>query len=89
MPSLIAFCLLFVEASIYITYYKDCIFAFVILLTFMGMMWVNIQYKGKGADWFDTLLNHSIEQEEVSSQEKLLAIPDAMAASVGNLFNNL
>ena len=44
-PSIIAFCLLFVEASINLTYYKDCIFSATSLLIFFGMLWVQFKYK--------------------------------------------
>ena len=40
-PSLIAFALLFVETSINITYYKDCVFAWTNLCMYLGMFWVN------------------------------------------------
>ena len=40
-PSQIAFALLFVEASINITYYKDCVFAFCVFTFYTGMLWVN------------------------------------------------
>lgn len=47
-PCLIAFGLLFVETSINITYYKDCVFAITSLCMFLGMFWVNRKYKGVG-----------------------------------------
>ena len=47
IPSICAFTLLFVEASINLTYYKDCIFMFTSLLIFFGMFWVNFEYKKK------------------------------------------
>ena len=47
-PCLIAFGLLFVETSINITYYKDCVFAITSLCMFLGMFWVNRKYKGAG-----------------------------------------
>ena len=40
-PSLIAFALLFVESSINVTYYKDCVFALTSFFMFIGMYWVN------------------------------------------------
>ena len=45
VPSYIVFSLLFVEASINLTYYKDCIFAMTTLLIFIGMLWVNYHYR--------------------------------------------
>ena len=39
--------LLFVEASMYLTYYKDCVFAFTILLLYIGMLWVNFLFRLK------------------------------------------
>lgn len=44
-PSLIAMGLLFVETSIYITYYKDCVFALTNFFIFIGMFWVNHKAK--------------------------------------------
>ena len=41
-PSLIAFFFLFVEASINLTYYKDCVFAFVTLFMYEGIYWANV-----------------------------------------------
>ena len=41
-PSLIAFFILFVEMSVNLTYYKDCVFATITLLMFVGMYWANI-----------------------------------------------
>ena len=41
-PSLIAFGLLFVESSINLTYYKDCVFALTTFFMFIGMYWVNL-----------------------------------------------
>ena len=45
-PSLIAFGLLFVESSINVTYYKDCVFALTSFFMFIGMYWVNRKQKG-------------------------------------------
>ena len=45
VPSYFVFCLLFAEASINLTYYKDCVFAFVTFMIYIGMLWVNFQYK--------------------------------------------
>jgi len=42
IPSQIAFILLFVEASINLTYYKDCVFAVTVLSSYLGMLWVNL-----------------------------------------------
>lgn len=44
-PSIGAFILLFVEASINLTYFKDCVFAFTTLCLFCGMLWVNYEFK--------------------------------------------
>lgn len=44
-PSLIAMGLLFVETSINVTYYKDCVFALTNFLIFIGMYWVNCRWK--------------------------------------------
>ena len=44
-PSIATFCLLFVEASINLTYYRDCVFAFVVFEIYFGMLWVNYEYK--------------------------------------------
>ena len=41
VPSIFAFMLLFVEASINLTYYKDCVFGIVTLFMFVGILWVN------------------------------------------------
>lgn len=41
LPSLVFLCLLFIEASIHLTYYKDVAFALTTLLSFGGMLWVN------------------------------------------------
>lgn len=40
IPSEVAFILLFIEASINITYYKDCVFGICVFMTFVGMLWV-------------------------------------------------
>ena len=45
IPSIIIFLLLFVEASVNLTYYKDCIFAFTVFLLYFGMLWVNFEFK--------------------------------------------
>ena len=45
IPSIIIFLLLFVEASVNLTYYKDCVFAFTVFLLYIGMLWVNIEFK--------------------------------------------
>ena len=37
--------LLFVEASINLTYYRDVVFAFVVFEIYFGMLWVNYEYK--------------------------------------------
>ena len=51
MPiSQIAFALLFIESSINITYYKDCIFAFCVFTFYFGMLWVNWSQKKKNID---------------------------------------
>ena len=44
-PSLIAMGLLFVETSINVTYYKDCVFALTSFCIFIGMFWVNHKAK--------------------------------------------
>jgi len=45
-PSIICFGLLFVETSINLTYYKDCVFAAAVLMMYLGMFWVNRGQKG-------------------------------------------
>lgn len=45
VPSLICCGLLFVEASVNLTYYKDCIFGFTVLMLYIGMLWVNVEFK--------------------------------------------
>ena len=40
-PSFIFFALMFVECSINITYYRDCVFAFTMLSIYFGMLWLN------------------------------------------------
>ena len=45
IPSIIIFLLLFVEASVNLTYYKDCVFAFTVFMLYIGMLWVNIEFK--------------------------------------------
>ena len=45
IPSIIIFLLLFVEASVNLTYYKDCVFAFTVFLLYIGMLWVNEEFK--------------------------------------------
>lgn len=46
-PSLIAFGLLFVETSINITYFKDCIFGLTVFFIYIGIFWVNRKYRAK------------------------------------------
>ena len=48
-PSLLAFFFLFVEASINLTYYKDCVFALVTLFMYEGIYWANVQYRNDGS----------------------------------------
>ena len=51
MPaSQIAFSMLFIEATINITYYKDCVFAVCVFATYIGMLWVNWIYRKKFSD---------------------------------------
>ena len=50
VPSVIAFWLLFVEASINLTYYKDCIFAVGTLICELGMYYTNYTEKIKEFD---------------------------------------
>ena len=45
IPSIIVYSLLFVEASINLTYYKDCVFALCIAMIFFGMTWTNYSQK--------------------------------------------
>ena len=45
IPSICVFTLLFVEASVNLTYYKDCVFAFTVFLLYVGMLWVNVEFK--------------------------------------------
>jgi len=45
VPSIVVFILLFVESSINLTYYKDCIFAFTTFCLLCGMLWVNWEFK--------------------------------------------
>ena len=45
IPSIIVYSLLFVEASINLTYYTDCVFALVIAMIFFGMIWTNYKQK--------------------------------------------
>lgn len=44
VPSVWAFVLLFVEASVNLTYYKDCVFALTTFSMFIGMLWFNYDY---------------------------------------------
>ena len=44
-PSFIFFVLMFVEASINITYYRDCVFAFTMFAIYFGMLWLNWTYR--------------------------------------------
>ena len=46
-PSFIFFILMFVESSINITYYRDCVFAFTMISIYFGMLWLNWQYRDK------------------------------------------
>ena len=39
--------------SVNLTYYKDCVFATITLLMFVGMYWANIQYRNKGSPTHD------------------------------------
>lgn len=40
-PSFIFFILMFVESAIFITYYRDCVFAFTMFSIYSGMLWLN------------------------------------------------
>mmetsp|Transcript_35934 Transcript_35934/g.47279 ORF Transcript_35934/g.47279 Transcript_35934/m.47279 type:complete len:90 (+) Transcript_35934:1298-1567(+) len=44
VPSVCVFALLFVEASVNLTYYKDCVFAFTVFMLYFGMLWVNMEF---------------------------------------------
>ena len=44
VPSIICQCLLFVETSINLTYYRDCVFGFTVFMLFFGMLWVNVEF---------------------------------------------
>ncbi len=61
IPSYVVFCLLFAEASINLTYYKDCVFAFVTFMIYFGMLWVNFHYKTSQAN--------KVPDEEESDQQ--------------------
>ena len=52
-PSLIAMGLLFVETSINVTYYKDCVFALTNFFIFIGMFWVNHKAKSPHSNLWD------------------------------------
>ena len=45
VPSICVFALMFVEASVNLTYYKDCVFASTVFLLYLGMLWVNYEFK--------------------------------------------
>ena len=44
VPSVFSMVLLFVEASVNLTYYKDCVFALTTFAMFIGMLWFNFAY---------------------------------------------
>jgi len=43
-PSIVFFIIIFVEMSIYITYFKDVVYATVTLMNFSGMLWVSTNH---------------------------------------------
>ena len=45
VPSVVVIAMLFVESSMYLTYYKDCIFAFTVFSLYLGMLWVNLEFR--------------------------------------------
>ena len=50
LPSVFSMVLLFVEASVNLTYYKDCVFALTTFLMFIGMLWFNYAYNNIETD---------------------------------------
>ena len=43
--SVIVFALLFVEASVNLTYYRDCVFSSTVFCIYLGMLWVSVEFK--------------------------------------------
>ena len=43
--SIIVFAFLFVEASVNLTYYRDCVFSSTVFCIYMGMLWVSVEFK--------------------------------------------
>ena len=71
-PSLIAMGLLFVETSINVTYYKDCVFALTSFFIFIGMFWVNHKAKSPHSNLYksenDDSLDNYYENIDMISQ---------------------
>ena len=63
-PSLIAMGLLFVETSINVTYYKDCVFALTNFFIFIGMFWVNHKAKSPHSNLWDPGNDESYDYSE-------------------------
>ena len=43
--------MLFVESSMYLTYYRDCIFALTVFALYIGMLWVNLEFRWYISDY--------------------------------------
>lgn len=78
-PCLIAFAFLFVETSINITYYKDCVFALTCFFMFIGMYWVNHKYRGKSfkplmSELYDGLTSNLFDRLQMNPESELSAL---------------